>query len=268
MDDRDYCIEQAAVAYAKANRTRIAREIVDTSVFPSCERPHISFMSGPAGAGKTEFAAAFIEDVIEKSEELALDARPSGKFRVLFIDPDSIRESIPGYSGERSPLFQRAASLIVERVFDLAMQRRVSFLLESTFSNESIAARNVERALNAAGIASVFYMHKDPAEAWRYVCDRASVTGRVVPFDAFVKQYIGSRSVASALKNRFGRRLVLSDVQWDSSESNTEYRLNLYDTAEAFDMRYPPQEFSVERVISACSDGGRIDEVSEERIIH
>lgn len=266
MDDRDFSIEQAAVAYAKANRTRIARELVDTSVFPSCGRPHINFMSGPAGAGKTEFAASFVE-FMEQSEMLASHACPSGKFRVLFIDPDGIRESIPGYSGELSPLFQRAASIIVERVFDLALQRRVSFILESTFSNESIAARNVERAMKAAVVAGVIYMHKDPAEAWRYVCDRASMTGRIVPFDAFVRQYIGSRNVTSALKERFGRNLVLSDVQWEASDSSTEYRMNLYDTAEAFDMRYPPQEFSVERVISVCSGGGEGDEVSKAHII-
>ena len=48
----------------------------------------------------------------------------------LIIDPDDLRQHIPGYNGSNSWLVQEAVSRIVERILDKAFQQNQSFLLD------------------------------------------------------------------------------------------------------------------------------------------
>ena len=92
MSPAEIQIRDAAIAWAKANRTRFATEFTSPEKYPGEKNPVALFMAGSPGAGKTEASKALIEEV--------------GAF--LRIDPDDFRPHIPGYTGQNSWLMQEA----------------------------------------------------------------------------------------------------------------------------------------------------------------
>ncbi|WP_429437031.1 zeta toxin family protein [Pseudomonas sp. BS3782 TE3695] len=53
MTPEEKATEEAAFAFARANRASLARAIADTSIFPPEDSPITVFMAGSPGAGKT-----------------------------------------------------------------------------------------------------------------------------------------------------------------------------------------------------------------------
>ena len=93
-------------------------------------------MAGSPGAGKTEASKALIADL-----------QPEGS-EILRIDPDDLREEFEDYTGANSYLFQRAVSILVEKLHDFALKQKQSFLLDGTLSNHEIAEKNIGRSLD------------------------------------------------------------------------------------------------------------------------
>lgn len=135
LTDEQEKIKQAAVDSAKANKKAIAKRLTDPARFPAEENPVSVFMAGSPGAGKTEAS-------IELLAKLASDGA-----EVLRIDPDELRSEFAGYSGDNSWLFQGAVSILVEKIHDMALDQKQSFLLDGTLSKYEIAKRNIERSL-------------------------------------------------------------------------------------------------------------------------
>lgn len=92
-------IERGALEYAIENRARIAREIVNTSVYYREEIPFTMFMAGSPGAGKTEISLQMI-DFCEKEFSSLLNLESS--LKILRIDPDEIRVIPPFLALARS----------------------------------------------------------------------------------------------------------------------------------------------------------------------
>ena len=100
MTEQETEIETQAIIFAKANRTRIARELTDLGKYPADQQPVSIFMCGSPGAGKTEASKAFIEVFDETG--------------IIRLDPDELRVYFQEYTGKNSYLFQKAVSFIVE----------------------------------------------------------------------------------------------------------------------------------------------------------
>ena len=122
-------LAQDAIDYVKKNKNIIIDEIVG-NITP-VEKAVAIFMAGSPGAGKTEFSKYFLE------KEFGVDS-------IVRIDPDEIRETLPGYNGENAYLFQGAVIVAIEKVLDYVFARNFHFLLEGTFSNQDIANKNIE----------------------------------------------------------------------------------------------------------------------------
>ncbi|WP_369700297.1 zeta toxin family protein [Halomonas sp. I5-271120] len=45
-----------------------------------------------------------------------------------------MRDHFPGYTGNNSWLFQRAVSIVVDKIHDLMLNQRQSFILDGTLS--------------------------------------------------------------------------------------------------------------------------------------
>lgn len=88
MTADEKAIEEAAIKFAKENRTRLARIIANTNEFPSEASPLTVFMAGSPGAGKTEISKAMV-DVLEQGT-----ANVEAK-KILRLDPDDFRCLIP-----------------------------------------------------------------------------------------------------------------------------------------------------------------------------
>lgn len=117
MSDEEICAQ--AIEFAKQNKSRIAKELTDPAKYAPEIVPISAFMAGSPGAGKTEFSKSLIKILEEDSER-----------RVVRIDGDEVRPLIPGYIGNNSHLFQGAISLIVEKMHDLVLHRKQSFVLD------------------------------------------------------------------------------------------------------------------------------------------
>lgn len=212
MTPEEKRIEQAALEYAKKHRTEIARRLTDPAIFIPEANPVSVFMAGSPGAGKTE---ASIE---------LLKLKGSDGEKVLRIDPDELRQELPGYTGENAWLFQRAVIPIVERIHDLALKQRQSFLLDGTLSSYGVAERNTERSLKKARTVQILYVYQEPQQAWKFVQAREAAEGRRIQPEDFVRQYFAARHVVNQLKVKFGKAIQVDLLMKNNDGSQQFYR--------------------------------------------
>jgi UDP-N-acetylglucosamine kinase len=235
LTDDERQLEETAIAFAKANRTAIARRLADSKLFPGEEDPVSVFMAGSPGAGKTEAS-------IELLEALADDGA-----RVLRIDPDELRAELPGYDGGNSWLFQRAVVPIVERIHDLALKQKQSFLLDGTLSNYSVAERNILRSLDRKRLVQILYVYQEPASAWKFVQARERLDGRQIRPDTFVEQYFAARDVVEALKVKFAQAIKVDLLLKNLDGTNRTYHANVEQIASYLQQKYSVQD--VEKLV-------------------
>lgn len=233
MTENEKDFEEEAMKFAKANRTAIARRLADPKIFPGEESPVSVFMAGSPGAGKTEASVELIEQL-------------GG--RVLRIDPDDLRAEIPGYTGANSWLLQRAVTPIVERIHDLALQQKQSFLLDGTLSHYAVAERNIERSLKKERLVQILYVYQEPQFAWRFVQAREAQEGRRIPPEQFVEQYFAARDVVKKLKSKFGQDIKIDLLLKNIDGSHRTYHANV-DQIDNF----VPEKFSREDVLKIVS---------------
>ena len=212
MTPEEKHIEQAALEYAKKHRTKIARRLTDPAIFVPEANPVSVFMAGSPGAGKTE---ASIELLNLKAADGAM---------VLRIDPDELREDLPGYNGENSWLFQRAVIPIVERIHDLALKQEQSFLLDGTLSSYSVAEKNIQRSLKKNRTVQILYVYQEPGQAWKFVQAREAAEGRRIQPEVFVRQYFDARQVVNRLKTGFGKGIQVDLLMKNNDGSHQFYR--------------------------------------------
>ena len=215
MTPQEKRIEQAALEYAKKRRTEIARRLTSPEAFAPEVNPVSVFMAGSPGAGKTEASIALLN---LKSAEGA---------KVLRIDPDELREELPGYTGANAWLFQRAVIPIVERIHDLALEQQQSFLLDGTLSSYNVAEENILRSLKRGRAVQILYVYQDPQQAWNFVQAREAAEGRRIQPEDFVRQYFAARDVVNRLKLKFGKDIQVDLLMKNNDGSRQFYRAGI-----------------------------------------
>ena len=168
-------------------------------------------MAGSPGAGKTEASIELLSIVEDNGVE------------ILRIDPDELRHEFPNYTGDNSWLFQGAVSFLVERIHDLALKQRQSFLLDGTLSHYGKAEQNIARSLKKNRVVQILYVYQEPALAWEFVKSREAIEGRHIKRETFIEQYFAARNVVNQLKTAFG-----SDISVDLLLKNTDNSHKLY----------------------------------------
>jgi predicted ABC-type ATPase len=186
MTPSEQRIRDEAISFARSNKKAIARRRTDRALYPPEQEPVSVFMAGSPGAGKTEASIALVN--------LFAD------IAILRIDPDELRNEFAAYTGENAWLFQGGVSILVEKILDLALDQRQSFLLDGTFSNIDVAKRNVERSLRKGRFVQILYVYQNPLLAWEFVKAREATEGRRIQAEHFVDQYFAARDVVNALK--------------------------------------------------------------------
>lgn len=224
-------IEDEAIVFAKANKKALAKRLTDPAVYVPESEPVAVFMAGSPGAGKTEAA-------------IELLARIGGP-AVLRIDPDDLRCEFSGYPGDNAWLFQKATSILIDRILDHAFKQSQSFLLDGTLTNYSVAARNIQRSLGHGRTVQVLYVYQQPMQAWEFVKQREAVEGRRIRGDDFVDQYFAAREVVNRLKAEFRGSVRVDLLLKNIDGSNRMYRAGV-DNID----RHVPEQFSRQYVES------------------
>jgi UDP-N-acetylglucosamine kinase len=208
--DEDEKLKQQAEEFARINRKELAQELTDISKYMPDDVPFSIFMAGSPGAGKTEYSKNFIE-ILENNK----------KHKVIRIDADELRSRIPGYTDRNSYLFQTAVSLIVERMHDMALDQKQTFLLDGTLANYNKAVENINRSLQKHRPVIIFYVYQKPEVAWRFTQAREAMEGRNIPKAKFIDQFIASKETISRIRKEFDERVgmflvrkTLKRIRW------------------------------------------------------
>jgi UDP-N-acetylglucosamine kinase len=209
MHNEDERIKQEALAFAKKHRRDIARRLTNPSVYAPEENPVSVFMAGSPGAGKTEAS----------TELIAKFGTP-----VIRIDPDELRSECPGYTGSNAYLFQPAVSVLVEKIHDMALEQRQSFLLDGTLANYERARANIDRSIGRGRTVQILYVYQEPRLAWEFVQAREAAEGRRIPTDRFIEQYFAAREVVNRLKAELGKAIKVDLLLKNNDNSNRLYQ--------------------------------------------
>ena len=236
MNDND--LKENAIKYARKNKKRIVREVVDRDIYTEEDNPVSVFMAGSPGAGKTEASRNLIEDEKFRKEQ----------YSVLRIDPDELRDyfSCVGYTGSNSHVFQPAVSIIVDAIHDRVLKEKKSFILDGTLSHLEKAEKNIKRSLNKGRFVQIYYVYQDPLQAWKFVLEREKKEGRRIQKDDFIDEYFGARDTVNALKKTFGKRINMDLLVKNIDGTDRYYRKNI-DTVD----NYIPEIYSRDTLTTA-----------------
>lgn len=191
-------IKARAEEYARLNKKRIAKELTNIAKFKPDEIPVSLFMAGSPGAGKTEYSKNLI-DSIEKDQ----------KHKIIRIDGDDLRKYLPGYTGNNSHLFQGAISIMVDKIHDVAIENKQTFLLDGTLSRYDKACSNIQRSLNKSREVRIFYVYQNPEVAWRFTVAREKIEGRNIQKDVFIQQFLDARQTIGQIRKSFDERVAI-----------------------------------------------------------
>ena len=201
-----------AIKYAKANKKRIAKELTNKSIYLPEEQPVSVFMAGSPGAGKTE---------------ASLELTSQFDQAILRIDADEYRSEIPGYKGSNSHLIHGAASILLEKVHDFALEQSQSFIMDGTLSNIEKSRNNIQRSLKKKRFVQILYVYQDPLLAWKFVQAREATEGRRIQKETFIHQYFKARDNANQLKVVFGAQVKVDLLVKNIDNSTREYHSNV-----------------------------------------
>ncbi len=209
MDEAESVIEEEALKFARKNKKAIARRLTDPAVYVPEESPVSVFMAGSPGAGKTEASIELIERF----------GSP-----IIRIDPDELRRECPGYTGGNAWLFQKAVSVLVDKIHDLALEQKQSFVLDGTLSRYELAHNNITRSLKKGRTVQILYVYQEPRLAWQFVQAREEAEGRRIPLAQFIEQYFTARDVVNRLKKELGAAVKVDLLLKNNDNSNRMYR--------------------------------------------
>jgi predicted ABC-type ATPase len=209
LSEQEIQIEQDALDYARANKKSIAKRLTDPTVYAPEKDPVSVFMAGSPGAGKTEASIELIAKI----------GTP-----VVRIDPDELRREFSAYNGENAYLFQKAVSVLVDRIHDKALDQSQSFLLDGTLSRYDLARKNIERSLSRKRTVQILYVYQEPRLAWEFVQAREAAEGRRILPAIFIEQYFAAREVVNRLKRELGKDINVDLLLKNNDNSQRFYR--------------------------------------------
>lgn len=193
-------------------------------------------MAGSPGAGKTEFSKNII-DILENNNNRS----------VVRIDGDEIRSLIPGYTGNNSYLFQGAISLIVEKIHDLVLQQKQSFVLDGTCSKYDKAISNITRSLSNGRRVFIFFVYQNPETAWKFTQKREKLEGRHIPKEIFIEQFLSSKETIDRIRKEFDEKVTVFLVK-KNFENNTVEKIVEIKVGSPLIDEYTKDEYTKQRL--------------------
>ena len=182
-----------AIDYINKNKKMFLEQFT-TNIIPQEEKVAI-FTAGMSGVGKTEFS------------EFLKEINPN----LLHIDTDRIRDFFisVGYDGQNSDVFQKPASKGFSKLFDYAIKKGYSLILDSNLSHIGKATENIDRLLNKGYKVELYYLYNTPEICYQYAVKREIITNRKVPYSVFIKSNIDSYKTIMELKKQYNDKIVL-----------------------------------------------------------
>ena len=101
------------------------------------------------------------------------------------------RERVVNLASNRSNFLNEEyePSVLVDKIHDLALSQKQSFLLDGTLGNYAKAEENIVRSLKRRRLDQILYVYQKPMLAWNFVMDREVVEGGKINPKDFITQY-------------------------------------------------------------------------------
>ncbi len=163
---------------------------------------------------------------------------------ILRIDPDDLRSEFPNYTGDNSWLFQKGISVLVDKIHDMALQQKQSFLLDGTLSNYQKAEQNISRSLSKGRVVQILYVYQEPMLAWEFVTSREAVEGRRIMPAHFVEQYFAARNVVNKLKEKFRAEIKVDLLLKNTDNSHRWYKAGVDRIDNYIPEKYTPADLA------------------------
>lgn len=196
-------VSQLAVDHIKSlTKTKeLFKIFADEEKFIHSDKAVTFFMAGSPGAGKTETSKRFIENIQKRSN-----------LGIVRIDADEIRELCPGYNGQNSSIYQAAATLGVNKLYDYINKKKFNALVDGTFAKEKYAFENIDRALKHKRLVYILYIFQDPLTAWEFTLKREALENRKITLDVFIKSFLESKNNVQKVKDKYKNRIFVNII--------------------------------------------------------
>lgn len=215
MNSEEEKISQEAINFVKKNANFLINEFIKDPLV-SIDNPSSVFMAGSPGAGKTEFSRRLIEKF--KQDNIA---------SVIMIDPDEIRNIIPGYDGSNSYLFQAAVSVGVDKLHDHVLKYNKNFILDGTLSNYEKSLNNIRRSLDRGRPTVIYYLYQEPLLAWDFTRKREALEGRRITKEIFIDNFFAAMYNVNRIKAELGNKIELDLVIKNYENDTEDTKLNI-----------------------------------------
>jgi len=189
-------IEDISIQYLNENKKAFLEKY--TAGIGVQEEKSVIFTAGMSGVGKTEFAT-FLKEEIDN---------------ILHIDTDEIRKFFEpiGYDGQNSDDFQKVASRGFSKLFDYALKKGYSLILDSNLASTTQAKQNIERLLKRGYNIQIVYLYNRPDVCFEYATEREVVTHRRVTKDVFIRSNENSYQTILEIKSLFKEQVTLNFI--------------------------------------------------------
>ena len=191
---------EEAMAWVKKHSKQLIEAFASSDHFPRETEPLTIFMAGSPGAGKTETACSMVKN---------------SNVRLVHIDADAIRSKIPGFIGANASLFQSAATIGVEKLYDHILKHRQSAIVDTTFTPYEKVYKNVERSIKKGRPVLIVYVYQEPVLAWNFTKARERVEGRNVPRTSFIRQFLEAPVCVQRIHDEFPNQVKIAIVRKD-----------------------------------------------------
>lgn len=192
MEDED--TRRAAQKFIQNNRALLVDRFANSSIYKPDDFPVTVFMAGSPGAGKTEVSVELVKQFTSPA---------------VRIDADEIRKLCDGYTGKNAHLFQSAASIGVETLYNHCLDQKLNMVVDGTFAHQKTTS-NIEKSLVCGRKVIIYFVYQDPHIAWDFTKKREGVEERRITKETFIKGYFMSRDNVNAAKAQFGDQLELN----------------------------------------------------------
>ena len=189
-----------------AKNKQLYEKFVSEKKFISFPSPVTLFMAGSPGAGKTE-TSKYLIDIIEKK----VFEKKNIHYPIVRIDADEIRELCPGYDGANAYLFQRAASLGVDKLVDYVNKKKYNALIDGTFATDK-SVSNIDIAIRKDREVYVYYIYQEPVRAWEFTLKREKLYFRKITKESFVSSFIKAKENVNNAKKIYKEKINLNVI--------------------------------------------------------
>ena len=156
------------------------------------EKPTAVFLGGRGGSGKSWLTGA--GHVVDKS-------------KFITIDPDAVKEKLPGYQGWNAGLFHEESSDISQMIADRCTELGLNLIYDATMRTQASVDKKIDKLKKLGYDVEGYYMFASPETAARRAVDRFNSSGRYVPPEYVLSSTTNEQSF-DGVKSKFKKWAV------------------------------------------------------------